>query len=71
MFRKKGVLKDFANFAGKHLPLFNKVQALKFGKIFRTPTLKSICKRLLLYSYGSFQKIWGKPENVKSKGNEK
>ena len=57
---KKGVLKNFANFTGKHLcwSLFwnfikNRLQhrcfPVKFAKFLRTPILKNICERLLLF----------------------
>ena len=70
VFCKKGVLKIFTNFIGKHLcwleSLFNKVTGLKacyfiktrlqhlcfpvkFAKFLRTPILKNISERLLLY----------------------
>ena len=43
VFCKKGVLKNFVKFTGKHLPW-----SLFFAKLLRTPTLKNICERLLL-----------------------
>ena len=57
---KKGVLKNFANFTGKHLCwslFFNKVAnpqaptqmcSCEISKILRTPILKNICGRLLI-----------------------
>ena len=54
-FCKKGVLKIFANFTGKHLCwslFFNKVACLQpasfLRRASRTPILKNICKQLLL-----------------------
>ena len=60
---KKGVLKNFANFTGKHLCwslfLITDLQARNFIKkillqcflikLLRTPILKNICERLLLF----------------------
>ena len=61
---EKGFLKNFANFTGKHLcwSVFLKVRknfvkkilqhrcfSVKLAKFLRTPTLKNICQRLLLY----------------------
>ena len=43
MFCKENVLKNFANFTGKHLCF-----SAKFGKFLGTPILKNICERLLL-----------------------
>ena len=60
VFFKKGVLKNFANFTGKHLCwslFFNKVArpqaptqmcSCEISKILRTPILKNICGRLLI-----------------------
>ena len=41
---KKGVLKNFENFMGKHLCFPG-----KFAKFLGTPILKNICERLLLH----------------------
>ena len=40
----KNVLKNFANFIGKHLCF-----PAKFGKFLEIPILKNICERLLLH----------------------
>ena len=58
---KKGVLKYFTNFTGKHLcwslfqncnfiekRLWHRCFPMKFAKFLRTPTLKNICERLVL-----------------------
>ena len=62
VFFKKSVLKNFGNFTGKHLrrSLFlTKLQAcgrfpVKLAKFLRTPILKNICGRLLLYVIKSY-----------------
>ena len=60
---KKGILKNFANFTGKHL-FSSLLQAcnfikkklqhwcfpVKFAKFLRTSILKNICERLILFS---------------------
>ena len=43
VFYKKGILKNFANFTGKHLCF-----PVKFAKFLGTPILKNICEQLLL-----------------------
>ena len=58
---KKGLLRNFANFTGKHNQVADLQSAsflqkrfqhkcfpVKFAKLLRTPILKNICKRLLL-----------------------
>ena len=47
---KKGVFKNFAIFAGKHLfwSLQHRFFPVKSAKFLRTPILKNICERLLL-----------------------
>ena len=45
---KKGVLKNFAKFTGKHVCLSRFLETWKFAKILRTPVLKNICERPLL-----------------------
>ena len=51
---KKGILKNCANFTGKHLywsPFLIKLQAW-------TPILKNICERLHMYEFKEQSKIW-------------
>ena len=56
VFCKKGVLKNFSNFTGKHLKVYNFIKKrlqhrccrVKFMKFLRTPILKNIWERLLL-----------------------
>ena len=72
-FCKKGVLKIFANFTGKHLcwsRLFKKVAWLQpasfLRRASRTPILKNICKRLLLEVRSSRPEVFckkGVPRN--------
>ena len=63
VFCKKGVLKNFANFTGKHLcwSLFQACSFIKkrlqqwcfpvkFTKFLRTSILKNICERLILFN---------------------
>ena len=55
MFYKKGILKNFAKFAGKHLCwslslTFTGLRCfhVSFAKFLRTSNLQNICKRLIL-----------------------
>ena len=52
---KKGVLKTFAHFTGKHLcwsllQACNVIKFAKFAKYLRTSILKNICERLILFN---------------------
>ena len=61
-FKKKGVLKNYPKFTGKHLcqslystllkkRLWHRCFPVNFTEFLKTPILKNICERLILHEY--------------------
>ena len=66
MFCKKGVLYNLTTFTGKHvcLRLQNTPFPVNLAKFLRTPILKTICERLLLFWFRALSQAPPEPSQI-------